>query len=172
MNIFALEVFNDEGLACTLYTVRWVDSELSETDKFFEKFNNSARLKSCVQELAVLISDKIADQIGAVEALFRYENHAQALPPQGNRTVQNIYLKYSDFPLRLYCLRLSDQLLILFNGAEKTTSSAQKGETSMAFQEANHFSKRIIEALKQKDIYISDNGRVILDLNESLSITI
>jgi len=40
MNIFALEVFDDEGEQCTFYTVRWDESSISETDKFFEKYES------------------------------------------------------------------------------------------------------------------------------------
>ena len=46
MNAFALEIFNDEGNACTFYTVRWENAEISETDKFFVKFRNDVAYKN------------------------------------------------------------------------------------------------------------------------------
>jgi uncharacterized SAM-binding protein YcdF (DUF218 family) len=50
-------------------------------------------------------------------------------------------------------------LVVLFNGGEKTAKNAQGGKTSMFFNEANQFAKRILEALQQKEIYITPNKR-------------
>lgn len=90
----------------------------------------------------MFISRKIGDEMGALEDFFRFENSAQALPPLGTYKVENISVNYGNFPLRLYCLRISGSLLVLFNGGEKTSASAQSGNTSMAFHEANLFAKK------------------------------
>lgn len=92
---------------------------------------------------------------------------AHALPPRGSHLVEEIVLSFYMFPLRLYCLRISDSLVILFNGAEKTSKVAQQGKTSMAFFEANLFAKRIIEAIQQNEIYISPNKRELRNFNGS-----
>lgn len=157
--MFALEIFDDQGQACTFYTVRWEGEELSETDKFFEKYENDSILRRPLQELASFISRKIGDEVGAVEEFFRFENTAHALPPSRKYEVENIFINFSNFPLRLYCLRISETLVVLFNGGEKTAHSAQAGKTSMAFHEANIFAKRILEALTRGDIYITDDQR-------------
>ena len=159
MNTFALEKFDDHGNRCTFYTVRWQDADSSETDAFFQKFRNNEILKSSLQELAKFLEIVIGDEQGAVEDFFRFENTAQALPPSGKYRVFEITINYGNFPLRLYCLRISDCLVILFNGGEKTNENAQGGKTSMVFHEANQFAKRILEALQQKDIYIMPNER-------------
>ncbi len=159
MNTFALEIFDDQGLVCTFYTVRWEDAEHSETDKFLVKYENNTTLQRPLQELAKFISSKIGDEMGALEDLFRFENIAQALPPSGTHQVDNLYINFGNFPLRLYCLRLSENLVVLFNGGEKTSNTAQGGKTSMAFHEANIFAKRILDALKNKDIYITADQR-------------
>lgn len=159
MNIFALEIFDDEGSACSFYTVRWEAAKLSETDKFFVKYHNHGTLQRPLQELAKFISKKIGDEMGALEDFFRFENTAQALPPSGVHRVEDVYINYGNFPLRLYCLRISETLVVLFNGGEKTADTAQGGKTNMAFIEANIFAKRILEALNNKDIYISADQR-------------
>jgi hypothetical protein len=159
VNTFALEIFDDQGRQCTFYTVRWEDAQLSETDKFFLKYENHVTLGRHVQELAVFITKKIGDEQGAWERFFKFENTAQALPPSGKYKVEDIYINYDNFPLRLYCLRISETLVVLFNGAEKSSRSAQEGETSMAFHEANMFAGRIIDALKERMIYIMENQR-------------
>jgi hypothetical protein len=159
MNIFTLEIFDDQGQVCSFYTVKWVDAALSETDKFFEKYENDGTLQRPLQELAKFISNKIGNEMGALEDFFRFENAAQALPPAGTHKVEDLYINFGNFPLRLYCLRISETLVVLFNGAEKTANTAQGGKTSMVFLEANIFAKRILDALREKDIYISDNQR-------------
>jgi hypothetical protein len=164
MNIFALELFDDEGDHCTFYTVRWVDDELSETEKFFSNASQDVALTEPLQELTYFLFDKIADQEGAHESFFRFENYAQALPPSGRHvinkyTMEAITINYQHFPLRLYCLRISDQLAVLFNGGEKTSQTAQGGNTAGAFRGANNFARRITEAIRDKEINITPNGR-------------
>jgi len=133
LNTFALEIFDDQGQVCTFYTVRWVDEELSETDKFFVKYENHSTFQRPLQELAKFITKKIGDEMGALEDFFRFVNAAQALPPSGTYKVEDIYIDYGNFPLRLYCLRISETLVVLFNGGEKTANTAHGGKTSMAF---------------------------------------
>lgn len=159
MNTFALEIFDDQGQVCSFYTVRWEDATLSETDKFFIRYENDSTFQQPLQELAMFISRKIGDEMGALEEFFRFENAAQAIPPSGAYKVGNLYINYGNFPLRLYCLQISETLVVLFNGGEKTANTAQEGKTSMAFQEANIFAKRILDALRDKDIYITADQR-------------
>ena len=171
MNTFAVEIFDDTGAQCTFYTVRWEDSELGETDKFFRKFENNSKLAASLQELAKFLSVVIADEYGANANFFRFENEAHALPPFGKFQVGEIQISYSNFPLRLYCLRLTDGLVILFNGDEKTAATAQKGKTSMVFHEANLFAKRITEALYDT-LFIQMDNRTLLNENNQTDITI
>lgn len=159
MNTFALEIFDDQGQVCTFYTVRWENAKLSETDKFFVKYENDRTFQRPLQELAKFISNKIGDEMGALEDFFRFENAAQGLPPSGTHKVEDLYINFGNFPLRLYCLRISETLVVLFNGGEKTADSAQEGKTSMAFQEANIFAKRILVALREKDIFITSDQK-------------
>lgn len=172
MNIFDLEIFDDQGKACTFYTVRWQGAEFSETDKFFQKFRYDKQLKHSIRELASFLKVVIGDEYGALEDFFRFENTAQAIPPSGTYKVEDIYINFGNFPLRLYCLRISETLVVLFNGGEKTASSAQGGKTSMAFHEANFFANRILEALREKDIYITSDQKEFKYFNGSDEITI
>ncbi len=172
MNTFALEIFDDHGKVCTFYTVRWLDAQLSETDKFLVKYEDNIEFQRPLQELAKFISKKIGDEMGAVEEFFRFENAAQALPPSGTYEVEDLYINYGNFPLRLYCLRISKTLVVLFNGGEKTAGTAQGGKTSMVFQEANTFAKRILDALRDKDIYIDEDQRTFRCFDGGEDITI
>ncbi|MGY6560667.1 MAG: hypothetical protein ACXITV_01030 [Luteibaculaceae bacterium] len=167
MNIFALEKFDDQGSRCTFYTVRWENAELSETDKFFDKYDSDVNFERPIQELAVFLTKKIGNDKGAMEDFFRFENTAQALPPSGKHKVGEITINFGNFPLRLYCLRISEGLVVLFNGGEKTSETAQRGKTSMAFHEANQFAKRILEAIQQNEIYITHNDREFRNIDDS-----
>ena len=159
MNTFALEIFDDEGKKCTFYTVRWDDSELSETDKFLEKYGDDDNFKHYIEDLLSLILVQLANRGALDKFKFRFENSAEALPPNQKTTVIRLEIKYPNSPLRLYCLRWSESLVVLFGGGKKTSRSAQEGETSEAFRNANLFTKRILEAIREGEIYVSSNGR-------------
>ena len=94
---------------------------------------------------------------------FRFEDSAHALPPSGNYTVGKLSINYSGFPLRLYCLRLTENLVVLFNGDEKTSPTAKGGKTSMVFTETNIFANTILEALSEGDLEIADDRRTLLN---------
>lgn len=167
MNTFAVEIFDDTGIHCTFYTVRWQDTDETETDKFFQKFENNKELERPLTELAAFLNQVIANEHGALDDFFRFENAAQAIPPSGKYNVGELHLNFNKFPLRLYCLKLTNQIVILFNGNEKTTQTAQGGNTSMAFHEANQFASKIIEAIKYGTIEITNNQSKLKYYNSS-----
>jgi hypothetical protein len=145
------------------------EANLSETDKYFDKYENDTTFERPIQELATFLTNKIGYN-GAAEDFFRFENTAQALPPAGEYRLGKITINYSNFPLRLYCLRISESLVILFNGGEKDTEKAQDGKTSMVFYEANQFANRILDALQKKEIYITPNEREFRYFDDSIEI--
>jgi hypothetical protein len=114
----------------------------------------------------------IGNKYGAKAYFFRFENRAGTLPPSGRYQVDKLTLNYKNFPLRLYCLRISESLVILFNGGEKTADTAQGGNTSMAFIEANKFAKKILEAINLKDIIITNDQRQLRYYNGSQEINL
>ena len=161
---FALEIFDDEGTQCLFYTVKWEGEDVSETEQFFEKYYNAPEFRLYTEELAKFISLSIGEKYGAINDFFRWEKSAQALPPKPNIKVEVEEISILvDFPLRLYCLRLSKHCVVLFGGAEKTRAAAQDGKTSMAFHDANIFAERILKALQEKELNLSSDERTILD---------
>jgi hypothetical protein len=169
MNSFELVIYDSLGKKCTLYSVRLQDSELTKTDKFFLRLQENEKLNKPLTDLALLL-EYISEEKGALDDFFRFENQAQALP--SNRVLSEIEINIRNFPLRLYCLKLTDSLLILFGGGEKTANTAQEGKTSMAFHDANVFAKRILKSLQEKDIYITDDERELRYFNGSSEIYI
>ena len=91
---------------CTVYTIQF--SSESEYERFYNKFVNDAQLNQDLLRIVALI-DKISEH-GALERYFRREDSMRdsvvALPALKSR-------------LRLYCLRLTDQILVLGNGGAK-----------------------------------------------------
>jgi hypothetical protein len=164
MNNFALEIWDNELEFVTYYTVRWEDNPKTETDKFVEKFYNHATYHEALQSLLSLLFDQIGNRFGARKEFFsRKENRAEALPPSNVRFYE-IQLRYPNFPLRLFCYRVSDSIVILFNGGPKTAATAQQSEElQMPFYHANEFSRRIHEAFRDKIIKITDDGQSIMD---------
>jgi hypothetical protein len=171
VSTFELEIWDDETELVTFYTVRWQDSQLSETDKFFDRMRKIPEMKDALQQLAKLITEVIGNTYGAHEAFFnRFENRATALPPKGRVKVSELELDYFGFPLRLYCIALTEELVILFNGGIKDAPTVQEGTNvlSTKFYEANEFAKRIFKALNSDEIIIE--GRLLKDYNGNTEI--
>ena len=169
MSNFVVELWDDEGTKCTFYSVRWDESEVSETDKFFERYeSNDNEFHVSANELLALILDAIGDKYGAIDDFFdRFENRAQALPPKSKRSLLEIYEIGLYFPLRLYCYRINESIVVLFNGGRKNTQTSQESEASMKFNEAQRFSKAIAEGLQEKMIIISRDKRYLTDFQNN-----
>lgn len=161
---FALEIWNDETERVTFYSVRTDDADYSEMDNFILRMRQNSEMKEPLQKLLQLITEVIGNTYGAIDAFFnRAENRVFALPPKGNIKISEIEFNYPGFPLRLYCLALSEELVILFNGGIKDAQEVQQssGSISVKFYEANEFAKRIQSALNDGVIVIA--GRQITD---------
>ncbi|MCM1355904.1 MAG: hypothetical protein NC212_05825 [Staphylococcus sp.] len=107
-----------EGDNCTIYTLQFLRDMESEFEKFVSKFIHSAEYNEDYTRIAAFIS-KIA-HVGAKERYFRREGKA------GDSVVA---LPVTASKLRLYCLRLSDKILILGNGGVKLTRTYQEDDT-------------------------------------------
>ena len=166
MNIFALEIWDDEASKCTFYTVRWEDAKENETDKFFNKYDAKPDLKRSSQELLSFVLDSIGEDHGAIDALFnRFENDVIGLPNKGKAIVSGIVFLYPNFPLRLYALRINDRsdIVVLFNGGLKSAQTNQASrDLNLKWVEACQFAKRIEEALREGELIVDPKKRKML----------
>jgi len=163
---FELSIWNDETERVTFYSPRVEESDYSEMDKFLLRMEELPEMEGPLQELLELIIETIGNTYGAQEAFFnRFENRVTALPPKGHIKISELELDYRGFPLRLYCLALSEEIVILFNGGIKNAQTAQESTDviSMKLYEANAFAKRILTAYNTGHIIV--DGRVITDYN-------
>ena len=94
-----------------LYSLRFTDKDVCETDEFISRFINDLLYQKDLTTIIYWLS-KIGQESGALERYFRPEKGAKALPILSSR-------------LRLYCIRVSDEILILGNGGIKTSQKVQ-----------------------------------------------
>jgi len=175
VNTFAIEIWYDEGSLCTFYTSRWVtdDDVASETDRFFDTYAVPEHpLEEKALQLFRLITESIGNRYGATDDFFdRLVNRAQELPPKPKQWVEEIKDLGINFPLRLFCYRVTEQLVILFNGGIKESQTTQESKNlSMKFYEAQTFVKKIEEALQSGMIEISDDERYLQNFDGTTDI--
>lgn len=103
---------------CTLYSIQFSTESESEYERFYNKFIADAKLNTDLLRI-VQIVDKIAEH-GALERFFRYE---------GNMRDSVVALPVMKSKLRLYCLRLSDKILILGNGGIKNSRTYEEDDS-------------------------------------------
>ena len=100
----------NEGENCTIYTLQFLRDMESEFEKFIAKFREDAEFSEDFQRIATFIK-RIA-RTGAQERYFR---------PEGKMDDSVVALPVISSKLRLYCLRLSDKIIVLGNGGVKRT---------------------------------------------------
>lgn len=162
MNSFTVEILDDEGSKCTIYTVRKEGASMSETEKFYDKRKTTlSKYGREFQELTNLLIKIIGDQDGALPEYFRDEREADALPPKREIDVDELQVSFFNYPLRLYCLRIDNDKLIVFNGDEKTSWKAQEGKTRTSFMEAQIFAKKIKNAIREGTLDFEEEETII-----------
>ena len=168
VNIFALEVWDDEGAKCTFYTVRYDDLQSNETDLFFDKYDALPEYKQANQELLSFIVYSIGEDHGAINELFnRNENEVKGLPVQGKVVLDEITYHYPNFPLRLYALKITNHIVILFNGGVKDDATNQKSLLHVEWRAACEFAKRILEAIRDGTIVVDKKNRKLTNYDGS-----
>lgn len=105
-------VLVNETNNCTIYTIQFQNESKTEFERFYNKFKDDAVYNPDLMRIVSFIN-KIA-QNGAFERLFR---------PEGKMSDHVVALPVITSKLRLYCLRLSDKILILGNGGIKNSST-------------------------------------------------
>ena len=142
------------------YTFQIDDTEQTETDKFFNRFENDENSTVDLNNLTYWLS-LIGEKYEAKQEFFRHEGAAEALPPPYSKMVQEVIVNN----LRLYCVRLSDNIVILANGGVKTSQKVQDSPDLLRhFHFANNMSKQITDLIRQRELIFK--GKNILNLNE------
>ena len=88
------------------------------------------------------------------------QRKAEALPPdwkQLSKQDRRLHVKYQH-NLRLYCMRITDEIVFLFNGGVKTPGPITAEECAVVrkhFRNANKLAHTIEEAIKDKEIELN-----------------
>lgn len=141
----------EEHDTVNFYSIHLDEEELSELERFFEKFPVGCEYDD---EIDIIIAwlDKIGEN-GALERYFRpegrYGDGVGVIPIDvGNK-------------LRLYCLRISDKILVFGNGGIKDADSWQNSGTLAPYVEMLIDTSRfIISRIRDGKIILVDKDLV------------
>ena len=152
--------------------VRYYSIQMEDSDQpLFLEFVNNHAADEYAEPLSLIRSwiKKIGNDIGAQEHYFRFEGFrggdARAFPPPSR------YLDI-DCHLRLYCMRINQDIVILFSGAEKTAPTAQACDLVRPhFLLANKLTRTIDQLLREGDIQIDeDRGELVFSRDLTLEL--
>ena len=130
-----------------MFSICFDGSEVSEFEKFLNEFKDNATYNKDFNVILLALS-KIIDK-GALERFFRNEGRM-------NDNVKALAI--DSRKLRLYCLRISDQILILGNGSVKTTRTYQEDSKLSGYvMDLQTFDKVLIKAQKSGKVTIEKN---------------
>ncbi len=135
----------NEGSNATIYTLQFLSENESEFERFYSKFKEDMEYSEDLMRIVAFIG-KIADN-GALERFFR---------PEGKYNDGVCALPVVKSKLRLYCLRLSDKILILGNGGVKNTRTYDEDDTLKGYvMTLQKFEKLLKEEEKKGTVKVS-----------------
>lgn len=130
-----------------LYSIWFVNDQESEFHKFLQKFKDNAELNKDYQTILHALDRIIAN--GAFERNFRYE---------GKMKDSVVALSIDSKRLRLYCLRISDRILIAGNGGVKNTRTYDESEELSGYvMDLQKFDELLKQAQEEGSIIIEQN---------------
>ena len=108
-------VLADNSDKCTMYTIHFLSEDDTELENFIFRFKDNAKYNSDFQSILIFMERIMSN--GALERYFRRE---------GKLTDSVVALPVLKSRLRLYCLRLSDHILVVGNGSVKNTRTYEE----------------------------------------------
>lgn len=139
------------------YSVRFQDREVSEFKDFLNRMEDRPTIEVELLDLLELIR-VMGEEEGALPEFFRPEQHGSelmAIPPKRMPWRQR---ELSVGQLRLYCLHLSEGVVILFNGEEKTKGPIKAQDCPVVgpyFKQANRLARVLGKARSSGDIDVT-----------------
>lgn len=134
------------GAGCTAYTIQFLTEDESEYEKFVSKFRQNAELNPDFQAIMRFLEQIMSN--GALERYFRRE---------GKMSDSVVALPVLKSKLRLYCLRLTDKILILGNGGVKTTRTYEEDDTLQGYvMDLQKFERLLKQEVRNGDVEITE----------------
>ena len=140
-----LEIVEQSELV-SLYSIKFNGENVTEFEKFLQTFKDNAELNADFQRIVYAVSKILAN--GALERYFR---------PEGKFNDGVCAIPIESGQLRLYCLRMSDQILIVGNGGVKTTRTYNEDPILSGYVlDLQKFEKLIEAGVKNGSISIEE----------------
>lgn len=144
----------EEHSAVNFYSIHLDEEELSELERFFEKYPEGCLYDEDVDTIIAWL-DRIGEN-GALERYFRYEGRF-------GDGVSAIPIETSN--LRLYCIRLSDKILIFGNGGVKDSPTWQESGNLAGYVETLVDTSRFIASRLDNGTICIVDKEIIGNLN-------
>ncbi len=156
----------------SLYSAQILNDNLDivGSEQYLEFLHGKKKVEKDRRQLGELqkIIKRMVTLDGAEENFFRRENSFRALPPHWFTFFDSDGIE--DFGLRLYCIRVNDEALILLNGGRKTAQSVQNCPNCFPhFQFADKLTTAFYNAIYLNDIEV-DGSQIKTDPNFYLEI--
>ena len=134
-----------ESDKCTMYTIQFLSEDKNEFQRFIAKFKDDATYNPDFVKIVNFIT-QISER-GALERYFR---------PEGKMKDGVCALPTISSKLRLYCLRLSDSILVLGNGDVKDTKTYDENDTLKGYViNLQKFEELLKEGVKDGSVKIT-----------------
>lgn len=147
----------DSSENCTMYTIQFLSDDMSEFEKFISKFKKDAELNPDFQSIMRFVEQILSN--GALERYFRRE---------GKMTDSVVALPVLKSKLRLYCLRLTDKIIVLGNGGVKTSRTYQEDDTLQGYViDLQKFERLLRQEVNSGNVKITEK-EIITDKNFEL----
>ena len=138
--------------SCTVYTIQFLSDEQSEFEKFIAKFRNDAKLNPDFQAIMRFVEQILAN--GALERYFRRE---------GKMSDSVAALPVLKSKLRLYCLRLTDKILVIGNGDVKNSRTYEEDNTLQGYvMDLQKFEQLLKQEMRAGNVRITED-KIITD---------
>lgn len=135
---------------CTMYTIQFLSDDKSEFEKFILKFRNNAEFNPDFQTIMSFVEQILSN--GALERYFRRE---------GKMSDSVAALPVLKSKLRLYCLRLTDRILILGNGDVKNSRTYEENETLQGYViDLQKFEQLLKQEMRSGNVRITEKDIV------------
>jgi len=146
MNEAELILF-DQSENCTVYSIRFLTDEDSEVEKFYAKFKESSKYNEDFERIINVLMGMLDNC--ALERFFRYE---------GKMSDRVVALPVLKSKLRLYCLRLSDKIIVVGNGGVKDTRTYEESDELRGYVlSLQQLDKLLREGVHDGTIAITEN---------------
>ena len=142
----------------SFYSISFQMDRTTEFERFLSKFEEEAEFNEDYQKILAAL-EIILDK-GALERYFR---------PEGNLDDNLCAIPIESGNIRLFCLRISDQILILGNGDKKTTRTYQEDRKLLGYAlDLQKFDKLLKKDLEDGVVTIEERTLKYIEDNEYL----